>query len=400
MAADETAVQDRAETLERLRQQMRALLGEGPDGSISEPTEIADPVAFGMEQLLLVQENNCRGSFWLGSKRLLPSEHVGRWCVTGADGADDGRLAELALDSTLAGADLSRALYLDTETTGLGGSGVFAFVVGLGLFREGDFIVEQLVLEGPEQEAASLEYLSRRVAESDLLVTFNGKSFDWPLLAGRYVMNRLPPPPERRHLDLLHVARRIHKERLRRCTLVSLESEVLGFEREGDIGGAEVCSRYLHFLRTGDATGLQAVLDHNYWDVISMAALVSLYGDEQADLQALDFVGIARTLKRSKCFESARAAASHAVSEGAGVKALWTRADIHKALGKKHEAFTDYREAYRRAPDPALRLELVKLLEHFKKQPREALELAQLGTVEKSAAHEKRLDRLRRKARR
>ncbi len=395
--ATTSAPTPRDQVLRELRERMQSLLGNDASVETEVPPDLPE---LGFDQLLLMPQENAAGQFWIGRKRLAPSEHVGRLCVTGADEADAQRLSLLALDPELGHVDLGRALYLDTETTGLGGAGVFAFVVGLGFFEAGHFVVEQLVLEGPEQEAASLLHLRERVEASDVLVSFNGKSFDWPLLKGRYVMNRLPAPPEKRHLDLLHLARRVHKERLSRCKLTSLENEVLGFERHGDIDGAEVCSRYLHFLRTRDASGLQAILDHNHWDVISMAALVSLYGEERPALTGEDFVGIANTLKRARRFDQARNAANVAISEGVGAKALRTRAEIQKALGEKHAALADFEQAYALEPSPALRLELAKLYEHLTKQPARALDLVEQGTGEKQPALTRRRIRLQRKARR
>src|SRR6185369_4964847 len=103
------------------------------------------------------------------------------------------------------------------------------------------------------------------------------------------------------HLDLVHVARRLHKLRAVGATLGAVEREVLGFIRHDDVPSGQVCACYLHFLRTGDPRALIAVVDHNAWDVVSMAALVGLYGEplEGTQLEAQDLVGVARTLKRA-----------------------------------------------------------------------------------------------------
>src|SRR2546421_3095680 len=99
-----------------------------------------------------------------------------------------------------------------------------------------------------------------------------------PLLRTRFVMTRMSPPAEPPHLDLLHVARRVHGKRVRRgCRLVAIERDVLGFERADDIESKDVSQCYLHFLRTGDAHALLGVVEHNAWDVVAMVALVGLY---------------------------------------------------------------------------------------------------------------------------
>ena len=123
-------------------------------------------------------------------------------------------MASLALDPRLAGVDFRRVLYLDTETTGLaGGTGTVPFLVGLAWFEERSLRVHQLFLRRLGEEAPMLRVLAERMAESSCLVTFNGKSFDWPLLRTRFVLNRVPVPAELPHLDLLHCARRVFKHR-------------------------------------------------------------------------------------------------------------------------------------------------------------------------------------------
>src|SRR5690606_20452066 len=134
-------------------------------------------------------------------------------------------LALLALDPDVGTCDPSGALFLDTETTGLGGAGSVAFLVGLGAFdARGRLVLEQLLLRAPEDEAALLDYLVGRLEQASLLITYNGKTFDMPLLGCRFVMHRIPAPKAIPHLDLLHVARRLHKERLGQCRLISLRS--------------------------------------------------------------------------------------------------------------------------------------------------------------------------------
>ena len=135
--------------------------------------------------------------------------------------------------------DLSRLMFLDTETTGLaGGTGTCAFLIGLGAVEGSQFVVRQLFLRDYPEEKAMLSALADALKTHEGLVTFNGKTFDIPLLETRYALARMKSPFTRlHHLDLLHPARRLWKLRLENCRLGHLESEVLGVHREGDVEG-------------------------------------------------------------------------------------------------------------------------------------------------------------------
>jgi hypothetical protein len=228
------------------------------------------------------------------------------------------------------------------------------------------------------------------------VVSYNGKSFDLPVLRGRCVMNRLAPLPERPQLDLLHLARRVHRHRPWPKKLGRLEAEVLGFRRDGDIDGQEVAERYLHYLRTADERGLEEVMLHNARDVLSLAALTGLYG-EPLDLPASELASIARVVRRAGDLERARQIAELAVERGAGVSGLRARAEIAKARGDKRQALTDFEALAQQVGDADVRLELAKLYEHFLKQPGRALSVVELGTGECSEAWEHRRARLARK---
>ena len=322
---------------------------------------------------------------------------VGRMPTHTAKGADCTLLSLLALDPLLAAVDPARALYLDTETTGLaGGTGTVAFLVGLASFDVRGLFVEQLLVRRLGEEAPMLAHVRERIEAASMLVTFNGKSFDMPLLRTRFMMARLEPPPERSHLDLLHVARRVHR---RRSRLVMLEEQVLGFVREGDVPSGEVSARYLHFLRTGNETSLLGVCEHNAQDVISMVALVGLYGEsiEEAALTPSDLVGVAQTFKRAGAHERAFEAATLASDRGAGPDALRARADIARARGDKARALADLEALLSEVDCPAARLALAKLYEHHIKDPKRALDLVSLGVAEDEAGAGKRRARLTRK---
>ncbi len=382
---------ERAQTLDSLREKMAEILGrEPPAGRMP-----ADP---SLTELPFARVERPQGAVYQRLERLAPSHHVGRMPVDAAHAAEASVLALLALDPSLSEVDPRRALYLDTETTGLGGSGVVAFLVGMSWFDDdGRLVMEQLLLRTPAEEEALLGLLRERISAASVLVTYNGKAFDLPLLAGRYVMNHLPALPPRPHLDLLHVGRRLHKARLGACKLTTLESEVLGFERGDDIAGADVAPRYAHFLRTGDERALSAVVEHNAWDVVSMAALVGLYGEPLSTLHDSDLVGLARTYKRAGALADADVVANAAVERGAGSEALRVRGEIAKARGDRARALADFEALSAELDDPRVRLELGKLYEHHVKEPLKALEVVLQGTGESPPAQERRRARLERK---
>lgn len=383
----------RAQLLSELRDKIAGILGREP----TPPREPADPER---TSLPFVRTQRPEGVLYRRLERLMPSHHVGRIPIDAAVSADASLLALLALDPALSACSFSRALFLDTETTGLGsGAGIVPFLVGLCWFdAEGRAWFEQLLLRSPRDEPALLARLGECIREAEVLVTYNGKSFDWPLLKSRVVMNRAPPLPERPHLDLLHVARRLHRKRLGACRLITLESAVLGFGRGPDIEGGDVAARYGHFLRTGDESALLAVVEHNAWDVVSMAALVGLYGEPIELLAPEDLVGLCRTLRRAGDLEGAAAAADAAVLRGAGVGARRARGEVAKARGDRARALLEFEAAAPELDDPALRLELAKLYEHFVKAPLLALSCVLAGTGEDEAALGRRRDRLQRKA--
>jgi hypothetical protein len=382
---------NRADVLEALRRKMSEILHR--------PLERPEPADPTRTELPFVREQTDLGAVYRLERCLAPSHHIGRLPVEAAASARAEMLALLALDPSLKSTDPTRALFLDTETTGLGGgAGIIAFLVGLGWFEaSGRMIVEQLLVRSPADEGAMLELLSSRVEKASLLVTYNGKTFDLPLLETRYVMQRRHLPQWPAHLDLLHVARRLHRARLGGCRLVHLEADVLGFVRGPDIDGADIAACYGHFLRTGEEMALRSVVEHNALDVLSMAALVGLYGEPQEALHGDDLVGLARTLQRAGALDAAECAADAAVRRGAGTGALKVRGQIARARGDRARALVDLEKHIVEVDDPAVRLELAKLYEHFVKEPMRALELTLQGTGEADEAWSRRCARLEKK---
>ncbi len=218
-------------------------------------------------------------------------------------GADLVRLLEVSEEAAARlqirpeepGVDLSRALFLDTETSGLaGGTGTFAFLIGVGFVEEDRFRVTQFLLRNPLGEAAMLEELTVLAAGRRDLVTYNGGSFDLPLLETRFALNGVRSPfRDARHLDLLHPARRLFKPRHENARLSTLERELLEVERDDDIPGDRIPQVFFDFLRYGHHPAMESVLAHNRYDIVTLAALAlralermdeDWYSDDPADL--------------------------------------------------------------------------------------------------------------------
>ncbi len=388
--------------LEDLRARMQAAL----ERTAPRPRE---PPPVDTFELPFVTTDTPLGPLHVRTQRLSAAHRTGHAPVACGRDACPELLALLALDPGLAGCDPAGALYLDTETTGLaGGTGTVAFLVGLAWWDGGALVLEQVLVRALGEEAPMLERVRTRIAAATMLVTFNGKTFDLPLLRTRFVMAGVAPPREPPHLDLLHVARRVHKERSRRsagaCRLVALERDILGFERIDDVASGDVSACYLHFLWTGDARGLLGVIEHNAWDVVAMVALVGLYGEPlpgQSRLPPGDLAGVARTLRRAGALDRAMEIADVAVgrSDGAAVhEPLRARADIAKACGDRARALADFETLAAAVDDPSVRLELAKLFEHWVGAPEQALAWAARGTGETLERTEKRTRRLARKA--
>jgi hypothetical protein len=171
---------------------------------------------------------------------------------------------------------LRSMVFLDTETSGLsGGTGTFAFLVGIGSFNDLGFQLQQFIIRDPAEESAMLLHLSNSIHPDSVFVTFNGKSFDIPLLSNRLVVNRIPANfRENPHVDVLHLSRKIWRNQLPSCSLKDLEREVLSMERsDEEVPGWMIPEIYFDYLRTGNADRLSNVIYHNAQDIVSLAAL-------------------------------------------------------------------------------------------------------------------------------
>jgi len=226
--------------------------------------------------------------------------------------------------------DPEKWLFLDTETTGLaGGTGTYAFLIGLAWWDAGGLQVEQFFMRDFAEEHSLLLELSHRIAERPVLVTFNGKSFDWPLLENRFTMTRsIAVPKLAAHLDLLHPARVLWKLRLGSVRLVELERHVidaprLGWRRENDVVSALIPQYYFDYLRGGPAEPLAGVVRHNQMDLRGLAALfckvnelLSAAPNAANEIESLDLFGLSRFLQRRGDPDRAHSACAQALAMG------------------------------------------------------------------------------------
>ncbi len=192
-------------------------------------------------------------------------------------------------------------LFLDTETTGLaGGSGTIAFQVGIARFRDSVLSVRQYLLTRFDAETDLLTVLAADVEGTETLVSYNGKSYDLPLLAARYRLNGVDNPfPVRPHLDLLHPMRRLHGKGWENCRLATVERRLLGFERRDDLPGAQAPKAWLEYIRTGAWKRLRGVLRHNRLDLISLAVALSVLERPGTVVSAGDRVAGTPVLRRA-----------------------------------------------------------------------------------------------------
>lgn len=171
--------------------------------------------------------------------------------------------------------DPEQCLFLDTETTGLsGGAGTVAFLVGMGMIKNGVMEVEQWFMRDYPDEHDLLDRVEARLRACGCVVTFNGRTFDLPLLKARAAMDRRRDWPEPEQLDLLFPSRRVWKLRLENCRLGTLEEALLGIRREGDLPGSEVPARYFDYLKSGDIDLVRDIIDHNRQDIVTLGLLL------------------------------------------------------------------------------------------------------------------------------
>ena len=246
-----------------------------------------------------------------------------------------------------------RAVFIDLETTGLsGGAGTVAFLVGCAYFDAGALQVRQFLLSSFSAERALLAAAADLFDDADLIVTYNGKTFDVPVMETRWAFHRMPAPlDEVPHFDMLHPARRLWRSRSALtddggCRLTTLERVLLNLRREGDVDGFEIPGRFFQFLRTGDPRPLEPVLEHNRLDLVSLAAVTSRAlrlagGGEAACKDGIEALAVGRVLERAGALERAEACYRRAAES----PCVETRAESFYRLGLRCRRAGRFEEA-------------------------------------------------------
>ena len=290
-----------------------------------------------------------------------------------------------------AGAPAPGAFYLDTETTGLaGGTGTYVFLIGLATWTGPTLTVTQYFLGDLDGEAALLHAVAEAVSEARQLVTFNGRTFDLPLLETRYLLARRPWwGVDLAHQDLYPVARALWRDQVPDCRLITLESVLLDLDRGDDLPGAFVPQLYFRYLRVGDARPLPRIFTHNRWDLVALAALAGRVGalldGPDPDHDPREWLGAARWLERRDPPRSVRfyqAAVDADLGPPLLARAarrlgyLWRRAGrIEAALAVLARV-----AASLEGPPLGLMVDLAKLLEHHARDYEAALQWARRAT--------------------
>ena len=393
--------------IEQLRTLIRrtTLVSHSDEPAPVQPTRIDPEVGLPGEEQATVY-----GRLHVVTRWLEPHHCHGRVRVASALSVSPEVVARLALDPALERVDPRRMLYIDTETTGLaGGAGTLPFLIGLAWFEDESLCVRQLFLRRPGEEAPMLHALAERLRQASCVVTYNGKSFDWPLLRTRFVLNRVPMPEPPPHLDLLHCARRVFRGRLPAVRLVSVEREALGMRREDDVDGAEIPALYLRWLRRGEASPLAPVIEHNANDLVALAAIVARLAEHYETLRPeddpRDHLGFARVAFRAGDLERAAEFAAAAADGGADpettVAALLLLARLARSArdSAREEALLTRAlacaELSARDRLPTLHLRLAKLYEHRLRDPARArAHAAHTELAETPESHARRVARL------
>ena len=316
--------------------------------------------------------------------------------------------------------DIRKAVFLDTETTGLsGGAGTVAFLVGYGFWQNHSFVVRQLLMPDYSAEPELLEILSEELSGFETVVHFNGRRFDMPLLSQRYIMKRMNDGiAHLEQLDLLYPARNTWKLRLGCCRLSYLESHIFGMPERDDIPGAEIPGRYFESVRSGDLSGLQDVIEHNRQDIRTLGILLSelnrIFSNPESLGEVTDLYSLGKTFERQGEYKCARglylkASRPRPIHTASDLRDEKYAGEANKRLYALYRRMSDYEKCEQTLLCMVRRgqlgsyphLELAKLYEHHLKDFASALRQCEWLTDhggEDTLALEKRKARIRNKA--
>ena len=324
-------------------------------------------------------------------------------------------ISSLARDDRLKEIDINKTIFLDTETTGLaGGAGTYIFLVGVGYFEGDQFYVRQYFMRDYNEERALLSALNDLLANFKAVVTYNGKTFDLPLMESRYIMSGMKMSlKDPYHFDLLYPARRLWKRRLESCSLSTVEREILKVSRDDDVPGHLIPEIYFRYLRTKDARAIKQVFEHNLQDILSLVALVSrmcfLVEDPLNNTEyGMDIFSIGKIFDEEKRYEQSTQyyteALKHNLAEEEVLEILRLSSFAYKRQGKWEKAEEIWKEIIERSREYIYYPyeELAKYYEHYLKDYQKAETVVEeaLNIEENIFLREKlqyRLDRIKRK---
>jgi len=294
-------------------------------------------------------------------------------------------IGQWARDPNIADLPIEKFAFLDTETTGLaGGTGTYAFLIGVGRLIGDSFLLAQFFMRDPSEEPALLEGLIEFLAPCSVLVTFNGKAFDAPLLVTRYLMHSIPIPfQDYSHLDLLPLARRLWRDRLPSRALKFLEENILNAPRSiEEVPGYEIPYLYFDYLRSGDAGPLKGVFYHNAMDIVALAALMNhmatiLHSPLSGSVEhGLDFVALGKLFEdldrkeeAVQLYERGLETGLNETDFGSAVKRL---SILQRRRGDIKSAVSLWKKAAQKGHAYA-HVELAKFYEHNQRDYKEAL---------------------------
>lgn len=328
---------------------------------------------------------NNYGSCYIIENRY-PPEYMHGGCRIGAASAISSEMLAALGGADCVGLQADKLLYLDTETTGLsGGTGTAAFLIGTGFFEDGGFVIRQYFMRDYDEEAAMLAELKELISSRQGFVTFNGKSFDINLLQSRFISNRLRTSIfDMPDIDLLYPARKVWGMKLESCRLSSLEENILGQSRTGDIPGPMIPAVYFKYLDDRDASEIKRVIRHNELDILSMVSLLyrlsAMLQDPLAESDGgLELLGLGRIFEVNGKMEDMVECLEACIGSGrfdVKLQAVKRLTGLYKRTGRYDRALEHWQsvESDGSGFDLFHLVEMAKYYEHKAKAPEKALQ--------------------------